>query len=256
MTLLEFALCFILLYSAVGFFLSLILRRNDIADVLWGAGFIVLSWTTYFFFQNESLRGLVASLLVTVWGMRLSSHIFSRIRNKPEDFRYKAWREQWGKWFFIRSYLQIYLLQTIFMCIVAMPVLFINAYDTSRQLQGLDIAGIIIWSIGFYFEAVGDWQLSAHIKNPKNKGKLMTEGLWQYTRHPNYFGEVVQWWGIFLISLSVSGGWMSVIGPALISYLIVFVSGVPMLEKKYAGRPDFEEYKKKTSVFFPQLPKT
>lgn len=125
----------------------------------------------------------------------------------------------------------------------------------SDQLIFANFLGLVIWLIGFFFEAVGDAQLSEFLKNPKNKGKIIQTGLWRYTRHPNYFGEVAQWWGIWLITLGIPLGWFGIIGPLTITVLILFVSGVPLLEKKYQGRADFEAYKKQTSVFFPLPPK-
>jgi steroid 5-alpha reductase family enzyme len=114
---------------------------------------------------------------------------------------------------------------------------------------------VCVWVIGFFFESVGDAQLSRFIKDPANKGKLMQSGLWKYTRHPNYFGEVTQWWGLWIIALSVSYGWLGIIGPLTITTLILKVSGIPLLEKSMEGNPEFQEYKKRTSVFFPLPPK-
>jgi steroid 5-alpha reductase family enzyme len=136
---------------------------------------------------------------------------------------------------------------------ISAPVLFINN-NIVFSITGLDFLGLIVWATGFFFEVVGDWQLAHFIKNPSNKDKLMQSGLWQYSRHPNYFGEITQWWGIFLLALSLPFGWMTIVGPLTITSLILFVSGVPLLEKKYAGRADFETYKKRTSKLIP-LPK-
>ena len=146
------------------------------------------------------------------------------------------------------------MLQGIFLFLIVLPVLYINAHapDSSGLLPYL---GIILWLIGFYFESKGDSQLAQFLKKPENAGKLMTEGLWQYTRHPNYFGEALMWWGIFLIALDCTGGVFTIIGPIVITCLLLFVSGIPMTEKRYAGRADFEEYKKKTSAFIPWPPK-
>jgi steroid 5-alpha reductase family enzyme len=131
-----------------------------------------------------------------------------------------------------------------------MPVLLINKH-AGASLGLLDLVGVAVWLLGFYFEAVGDAQLARFIKDPANKGKLMQNGLWAYTRHPNYFGEVTQWWGIWLIALFVPSGWLAIIGPITITFLILKVSGIPMLEKKMAEHPDFAEYKRRVSVFIP-----
>lgn len=241
-------------YMNVWFVISLVKKRMDIADVAWGLGFVVLAWTSYFLADVTSLRALVANTLVTIWGARLAWHILSRLAKKSEDSRYNQWRQDWGKWVVPRSYLQVFLLQGLFLYLIALPVLWINLQPSTTW--GLFAwLGLFIWLIGFYFEAVGDWQLKQFISKPENKGKLMTEGLWKYTRHPNYFGEVAQWWGIFLLAVTVSEGWVTIIGPLTITYLILYVSGVPMLEKKYQDRKDFQAYAKKTSKFFPLPPK-
>jgi steroid 5-alpha reductase family enzyme len=237
-------------YMSMWFVFSLIKKRNDVADVAWGLGFVLMTWTSYFISSDVGVRGLIVGILVTIWGLRLAWHIHKRNKGKTEDYRYLAWRKEWGKWFFIRSYLQVYLLQGMFLFMIVFPVLLIN--KTGGAVFGiLDVIGILVWILGFYFEAVGDAQLSRFIKDPLNKGKLMQSGLWAYTRHPNYFGEVTQWWGIWLIALSVQSGWFGIIGPLTITFLILKVSGIPLLEKKMEENPEFAEYKRKTSIFIP-----
>jgi steroid 5-alpha reductase family enzyme len=238
-----------LLYMSGWFALAVIKKRNDIADIAWGLGFILLAWTSFFLGEAKSVRGVLVGALITVWGIRLALHIFARNRGKAEDYRYAEWRKSW-KWFYLRSYLQVYLLQGALLFLIFFPVLLVNK-KAGSDLGYLDIAGLAVWIFGFVFETVGDMQLARFIKNPANKGKIMQSGLWAYTRHPNYFGEVILWWGIFIISLGSAPFLYAVIGPLTITILILFVSGIPMLEKKYAGRPDFEEYKKRTSIFFP-----
>ena len=127
---------------------------------------------------------------------------------------------------------------------------------SNGDLKAFDYIGVVVWLIGFYFEVVGDLQLSRFLANPSNKGTLMTSGLWRYTRHPNYFGEVTQWWGIYLIAVSVPYGWVGIIGPALITILILKVSGIPLLEKHKAGQPEWEAYKSRTSKFIPLPPRS
>jgi steroid 5-alpha reductase family enzyme len=242
------------LYMSFWFAVSQIKKRNDVADEAWGLGFVLLAWLSYLINGNFNLAALLVNTLVSIWGLRLFWYINKRHKGKPEDARYLAWRKEWGKWFMLRSYLQVYLLQGLMLFLITIPVLIINN-SPYGFLNILSLIGFAIWLIGFFFESVGDSQLSKFIKNPVNKGKLMTSGLWKYTRHPNYFGEVTQWWGIWLISFSLSNLWFGIIGPITITVLILFVSGVPLLEKKYKGRADFEEYKKKTSIFVPMPPK-
>jgi steroid 5-alpha reductase family enzyme len=134
--------------------------------------------------------------------------------------------------------------------LIILPIVLIHQ-NSESSLGWLDFAGLIIWLIGFYFEYVGDSQLASFIKNPQNKGKLMQSGLWAYTRHPNYFGEVTQWWGLWLITLSAPNSILGIIGPITITVLILKISGIPMLEKKMAEKPEFKEYERKVSKFFP-----
>jgi steroid 5-alpha reductase family enzyme len=234
------------------FIVSVIKKRNDVADIAWGLGFVLMAWLS-FFISGFSFKAFLINGLVTVWGLRLTWHIYHRNKNKPEDSRYLEWRKTW-KYFYFRSYLQIFLLQGIFLYLISLPVIFIN-HSVSDSIGFLTAIGLLVWGFGFYFESIGDKQLKEFVSNPANKGKLMDKGLWRYSRHPNYFGEVSQWWGIFIITLSVPGSIFTIIGPLTITILILFVSGIPLLEKKYAGRPDFEEYKKRTSVFIPLPPK-
>lgn len=238
------------IYMNFWFLVSVFKKKNDVADVAWGLGFVLLAFSSLALNKSFSLVALVTTSLVTIWGLRLAWHIYSRNKGKPEDYRYKAWRDSWGNWFYLRSYFQIYILQGLLLFIIALPVMLINIYCT-EDFGVFAIVGSLIWLIGFIFESVGDAQLAKFIKDPANKGKLMQQGLWKYTRHPNYFGEVTQWWGIFIIALSTPLGFVSIISPITITFLILKVSGVPMLERKMEQNPEFAEYKKRTSMFIP-----
>lgn len=242
------------MYMNLWFCLSLMLRRNDVADIAWGIGFVLVAWSTYFISGSQNILAVIINILVTIWGLRLAVHILLRNIKKKEDYRYEGWRKEWGKWFIPRSYLQVFLLQGVLLYLIALPVIYINSIEVSN-ITWLSVLGILVWLVGFFFEVVGDWQLSKFIKNPENKGKLMKYGLWKYTRHPNYFGEVTLWWGIFLISLVSLNSVFNIVGPLTITILILFVSGVSLLEKKYEGRKDFEEYKRETSIFLPWFKK-
>lgn len=237
-------------YMSLWFVFSLIKKRNDVADVAWGLGFVLLTWASYLISGASGSRGVLVGILVSVWGLRLAWHIYTRNKGKAEDYRYLQWREEWGKWFYLRSYFQVYFLQGVLLFFIITPVLLINK-DAGGELALLDIIGVAVWLFGFYFEAVGDAELAKFIKNKDNKGKLMQSGLWAYTRHPNYFGEVTQWWGLWLVALSVPQGWFGIIGPITITFLILKVSGIPMLEKKMAENPEFAEYKRRVSMFVP-----
>lgn len=241
------AILVVFVSANIGFIISLIKKRNDVADVFWGIGFVLVAWVIFLFFGNFNLHSVLVNILVTIWGVRLALHIGWRNRGKSEDFRYKAWREEWGKTFFWRSYLQVFILQGVFLFLISLPIVFVNSRKT--EFGVFDILGLVIWLIGFFFEAVGDYQLLQFTKNPSYKGKIIQTGLWKYTRHPNYFGEVVLWWGIFCFALPF--GFWTIISPLTISFLLLKVSGIPMLEKKYENNPEFAEYKKRTSAFFP-----
>lgn len=215
-----------------------------------GVGLRAYDMGVFFLSDYSGTRGALVGILISIWGFRLAWHIHARNKGKAEDYRYLAWRKEWGKWFYIRSYFQVYFLQGAFLLLIVLPVLLINK-NTGSSLGLLDLVGVMVWLLGFYFETVGDAQLARFINNPVNKGKIMQDGLWTYTRHPNYFGEVTQWWGLWLLSLSVPSGWIGVIGPVTITFLILKVSGIPMLEKKMEDNPAFAEYKRRTSVFIP-----
>jgi steroid 5-alpha reductase family enzyme len=238
-----------------GWFIAAQVRgRNDVADVAWGVGFILVAAVSMVAGGVYSARGLLVSALLLAWGVRLAVHIHSRNRGRGEDPRYLKWREEWGTWFVLRSFLQVFMLQGILLLMVAIPVIFVNQAPATA-LGWLDFLGVVVWLYGFCFEAVGDWQLLKFVRDPANKSTLMTSGLWRYTRHPNYFGEVTLWWGIWLMTLPLPNGLLTIIGPLTITFLILKVSGIPMLEKPYEYRADFQEYKRRTSAFFPLPPK-
>lgn len=248
------SLIVVLLYMTGMFIVALWKKRNDLADIAWGPGFILVAWTSVIFNHAFTVRPILIASLITIWGVRLAVHIYIRNRGKAEDFRYKKWREDWGKWFYVRSYLQVFVLQGLLLLSVIFPHTVVVSTDIASSLGVLDALGVIVFIIGFLFESIGDFQLSQFLKQ-KDHSKIMSTGLWAYTRHPNYFGEVSLWWGIFLIALSAPMGWLGLIGPITITILILGVSGIPMLEKRYIGDSDYESYKKKTSAFFPFFPK-
>jgi steroid 5-alpha reductase family enzyme len=236
-------------YMSFVFILAIILKDNSIVDIFWGLGFIVLTVFSLWHSGSTDFKKIFVSSLVLVWGLRLSVHIFFRNRGRGEDFRYANWRRTWNN-FVLRSFLQVFMLQGFFMLVIAWPVLHIN-YGASVESGMIDLAGSLIFLIGFLFEAVGDSQLVAFRKDTSNAGQIITTGLWKYTRHPNYFGEALLWWGIWLMAVPVVDGIYTVLSPITITLLLRYVSGVPMLEKKYEGRADWEEYKAKTPVFVP-----
>lgn len=229
------------LYMTSWYAISISKKRNDIADIAWGLGFVLVAFCNLFT-GYLSFQSVLIVFLTTVWGGRLALHIYQRNKNKKEDFRYQAFKSN--------PYLKVYMLQGLFMFLISLPIIFISHLDVT-DWSWVNTIGIFIWVIGFYFESVGDGQLKSFLNNPQNKGKIMDQGLWKYTRHPNYFGEVTLWWGIWLISFYNSNSFIGIIGPLTITTLILFVSGIPLLEKKYQGNKLFDIYKSKTSVFIP-----
>jgi steroid 5-alpha reductase family enzyme len=251
-----FTLTIVLLfvYMTTIFLFALWLEDNSIVDVAYGLAFVLIGWVGLLLLGNGHTRQWLIVVLVTAWGARLAIHLFLKKQGKGEDFRYRQWREEWGDTFVWRSFLQVFMLQGTVIFLIALPVqLVIN--EPGGSIGSLDRIGILIWLIGFGFEAVGDWRLLRFKKSPGNQGKIIQHGLWRYTRHPNYFGEAVLWWGIFLIALNAGYGMWAVISPVLIGFLLLKVSGIPMLEKKYENDPDFIAYKARTNAFFPWFPR-
>lgn len=245
----------IFIYMTVLYGVSMKLKNASIVDIGWGLGFILVSFVVMFINVSFVPRSFLVMALVALWGFRLAGHVFLRNRGKSEDWRYAAWRKDWGKSFWWRSYVQVFFLQGVLMLLVSIPVLFVHYASREEGLTWFDITGAIVWFVGFAFETIADYQLAEFKAKPVNKGRIMKSGLWAYSRHPNYFGEVLGWWGVFLIVLALPGALFTIIGPALITYLIIFVSGVPLLEKKYKGNKEFEMYKQSTSILFPWFPK-
>lgn len=243
------------LHAIMWFLVSRIRKRNDVADIAWPVGFILASAAALFAQGVTAARSWLLIVLVVAWGIRLAMHIAIRNKGKGEDPRYRKWREEWGGQEAWRSFLQVFLLQQYLVLAVLAPVTYVIVHG-GGTIGLLDAVGFCIWIIGFLFEAVGDHQLLRFKQDPANKGRIMRAGLWKYTRHPNYFGEVTLWWGVFLATLAVPGGWMTFIGPVVITVLILGVSGIPMLEARYEGNAEFADYKRRTSAFFPLPPKT
>ena len=241
-------------YMAVLFIFAMVRKDNSVADVAWGPGFIVVTWAALFINGSYGASQFLVAALVTVWGLRLGIRIFRRNRGRGEDPRYQKWRDDWGKHFVLRSYLQVFILQGFILLLNVTPVMILMS-AAEEPLVWSGYLGLVVWCTGFFFESVGDYQLDSFLKNPENRGTMNDRGLWRYTRHPNYFGEATMWWGIFIIALAAPWGWVGVIGPLVITGMILFVSGIPMTEKMMEKTPGWEEYKKKTSAFIPWFPR-
>jgi steroid 5-alpha reductase family enzyme len=242
-------------YMCLVFLLALVLRDNGIVDVAWGLGFIVVAAGQVLHAESLHPRLVLVSALTFLWGVRLAVHILVRnSRRRGEDFRYRAWREKWGRWFVLRSFLQVFMLQGAVMVVVSAPIITVGT-AAGGPLGLLDLAGCAIWLTGFMFEAIGDAQLMRFKAQRGSQDRVMTRGLWRYSRHPNYFGEALLWWGVALIALSSPLGYWALISPVTIDFLLLRVSGIPMLERRYEGIPEFEAYKARTSALVPWFPK-
>ena len=242
-------------YMTLWYGVSALIKRSDVADIAWGLGFVLVAWSAYALQDPGTGLAVLTNILVTLWGLRLAAHIFLRIKGRSEDKRYIEMRRAWTSFQQARTYIQVFLGQGALLLLIAVPVIMLNTSGKASAWPWY-LLGIMVWAIGFCFEVIGDWQLSKFLKDSSHTGKLMTSGLWRYSRHPNYFGEVTQWWGIFLISLQTPAALIGIVGPLTITVLILKVSGIPLLEKKMRDHPDFAAYAAKTSKFVPLPPRT
>ncbi len=236
--------------------LSLVIKDAGIIDIFWGTGFVIVSWLYAFQggLENLGLRHFILLAMITLWGLRLSIYLAIRNIGKPEDYRYAAWRKENGKNWWWKSLLKVFLLQGVLLWVISAT--YLPALKSGSSLLIWDYVGIAFWSVGFFFEAVGDWQMMCFKSYPINKGKVMDQGVWRYTRHPNYFGEAMMWWGFFLFSLAHPQGVYYIFCPVIMTFLLLKVSGVAMLEEGLkASKPDYQDYMRKTSAFIPMPPK-
>jgi steroid 5-alpha reductase family enzyme len=240
----------LLVFVHLFFIYAISKKRNDIADVAWGLGFVLLALIGVIY--NYNTKTFIIFLLVSVWGIRLFSYILKKFRReKAENARYRKWRAGWGSRWILFSYLKVFLLQGFSLILVAMPILILSRFSMG-DWSLVNTFGVILWLFGFVFEIIGDKQLFNFVKT-KKPGEIMTRGLWKYTRHPNYFGEAVLWWGIWLISIGSPYYYIGLIGPVTITFLLRFVSGVPMAEERYQDNQAFQEYKQKTPAMIPNF---
>ena len=235
---------------------SLAVRDSSIVDIAWGPLILLVGITYYFTTIEPGSRARLIVALVALWALRLAVHIGARNLGHGEDFRYAAWRKQYGDAWWIRSYFKVFLLQGVIAWIVAMPLYYAITSASPVHFTPWDQLGALVFAAGFLFEAIGDEQLRRFKADPANKGRVMNTGLWRYTRHPNYFGEAVLWWGLGLIGAATPNGWIGLVGPAIITFLLIRVSGVAMLEKTLKEtKPGYADYIARTPAFFPRLPR-
>lgn len=242
------ALVFVVIWAT-----SLVLRDASIIDRYWGAGFVLIAWFSVLATAPPHGRATLIAALVTIWGLRLSVYLTWRNWGQGEDRRYLEMRNNNGGKFAIASLIKVFFLQAVLLWIIALPMQ-VGIYAASSWPL-IAYVGVTLWVVGFAFEAIGDWQLARFKANPSNKGQVMKRGLWRYSRHPNYFGEFLLWWGLYLVAFDAQSWWWTIIGPALLSFLLLRVSGVTLLENSIRNRVDgYEDYVRATSSFVPWPP--
>lgn len=241
--------------------ISVIKEDASIVDIFWGMGFVLVAWAGYALSPEGG--SLLCVALITVWGVRLSGYLAWRNLGKGEDYRYRAMRKRIGPRFRWVSAYTVFGLQGLLIWIVSLPVQMIPfgpPGESSGELTAMTVIGIGFWAVGIFFETVGDVQLARFKSRPDSAGQVMDRGLWRYTRHPNYFGDFMVWWGIFLIAMATPAGLLAkgwtIVGPVIMSILLIRVSGAALLERSLRRRrPGYEEYISRTSAFFPWPPR-
>lgn len=234
------------------FFLAQLKRDNSIVDIAWGLGFIIIALFTFFTFGSFLERQVLITLLTVLWGLRLSIYILIRNKGRGEDYRYKEMRKSWGASASLQAFFKVFMLQGLLMTVIAFPIITVN-YSYALELTIFDYFGLGLWCFGFVMESIADYQKHVFKSAPANKGKVLTTGLWEYSRHPNYFGESMMWWGMYFIAVSTPLGPVTVVSPLLITFLLMYVSGVPLLEKRYKNNAEYQKYAKKTPKFVPRI---
>lgn len=241
----------LLVWLVVSYLISRALKRNDVADGMWGLGFVLLAWVSLPDFQDIPLSDSLLLGIVTFWGVRLSVYLWIRLLSKTEDPRYVRMRESWGAAEPVRAFISVFLLQGILLAIIAAPVVLRLSQDAFIGVTAFDFLGLFFCAIGLIFEVISDGEMMA-FKTKSQKGQLLQSGLWRLCRHPNYFGEILVWWGIYFLCISGPLGFWAIFSPILISFLLLKVSGVPMLDQLMSARsPDFAKYAASTRALLP-----
>jgi steroid 5-alpha reductase family enzyme len=234
---------------------SLRLQDVSIVDIVWGLAGALMALSSFLLAGGSPPRKFLITAMTVIWGCRLALHIGLRARGKGEDFRYAAMRAERPGTFPIRSLVTVFLFQAFLIWLISIPAQVAQLRPEPAGLTILDLLGLGVWTMGFSFEALSDRQLKTFLADPANRGKVMDRGLWRFSRHPNYFGDSLIWWGIFLVAAATPGGWMTVFSPIIMTFLLMRISGVPLLEKALAERREgYAEYMARTSPFFPWPP--
>ena len=235
----------------VGWIFSVLRHNVTIVDSLWGLGFVLVAAVTFWTGNGFTGRSLLILVLTAGWGLRLAGYLTRRNWGQTEDHRYGQWREKSGKRFWFVSLFKVFWIQALFLWIISLVLQKAQLSAEPSRITALDILGTVVWSVGFVFESVGDWQLARFKADPKNRGRVMDQGLWAWSRHPNYFGEFLIWWGFFLVALATSGGWWTIISPIIISMVLLKMTGVPLTEAALkTRRPGYADYIEKPAPSF------
>jgi steroid 5-alpha reductase family enzyme len=246
----------VVVLMTIGWLASLPGRNVTVVDSLWGLGFVLIAWVSFALAGGDEGRRWLVTALTTLWGMRLCVHLSIRNWGKGEDPRYGKWRAAAGKRFWIVSLFKVFWLQALFQWVISLVVQVPQLSPLPAHLTLLDGLGAAVWLVGFVFESVADWQLFRFKSDPQNSGKVMDRGLWRYSRHPNYFGESLIWWGLFLIAFGVPGGWWTVASPVIVTLVLLKMTGVPLTEATtMERRPGYRDYMRRTSMFIPWPPR-
>lgn len=234
--------------------LSLPLRNASIVDIFWGAGFVLLAWATFAATESTGPSRWLLPLMTTLWGGRLSGYLAWRNLGRGEDKRYAVMRSKHGPSFAVVSLFTVFALQGAVMWTVSLPVQ-IGIACAQPGWIAVHVVGVVVWAVGLLFESIGDTQLARFKAKPENEHRVLKRGLWRYTRHPNYFGDFLVWWGLFFVAVAHGAGLWTVIGPIVMSVLLMRISGVTLLEKSLKqSRPEYEQYVRQTNTFFPWFP--
>jgi steroid 5-alpha reductase family enzyme len=241
--------------TLVTWLVSLRLGDGSVMDVAWGLGIVVVAWLSFAVADGDATRKALVVALTTVWGLRLTLHLARRVGRGGEDFRWHELRARHGRRFPAVS-LGHFAFQGAGMWVVSLPVQAAQVPASPAGLTPVDLAAIAVWTFGMFFEVVGDLQLARFRADPRNRGRVMDRGLWRYTRHPNYFGDLCVWWGLYGFALATGDAWWAVAGPLLMGCVLLRMSGVRIMERHLAGRTGYREYARRTSAFVPRPPRT
>lgn len=239
-------------YMTIAFALAYRRKKLSVVDAAWGGGFVLAVWLVAGL--ELQWRTALIGILVDIWAVRITYHLANRVlSSKEDDPRYTAISRKWNpKRYWLRAYVSVFLLQGMLILVISLPAVF--AAGQSLSYAGpLAIVGTAVWLVGFIVESLADRQLARFVANKNNKGKVLSTDLWKRTRHPNYLGEIMQWYGIAIIACGASWGWLGLLGPLTLNVLIRFISGVPPIENSKANDPGYQKYMQRTNAILPKL---